>query len=350
MSKHTKVYAVILAGGSGTRFWPKSRQKNPKQFLDMLGQGTLLGQTIRRCKPLIDGKSVFIVTNKTYLQQVKKITKPLGVPHSQILCEPSAKNTAPAIYWAALKINQLDSDAVMVVLPSDHLIQSKSRFQKVLKSAVQLAKKNNLVTFGITPTRPEIGYGYLKVNKEKSCLTVEKFIEKPPLVQAKKYFRQKSYLWNSGMFVWNTKSIQIEFQRQLPKIVSLFKNNPNSSHIQKIWTKLPNISIDYGILENAVRVVAVEAANIGWSDLGSWESLYDIAQKDHKGNYIQGDVLTINSEGSLVMSMKKLVVAIDVKDLIIVDTPDALLITQKTSSQKVKQVVEQLKEQKRKEY
>ena len=336
MNLNSNLHAVILAGGSGTRFWPLSRSNRPKQFLSLVGQGSLLQQTIKRILPKVPAQNIWIVASRNHQKEIKRQVAGLRIPPAQILWEPRGKNTAPAICWAASRIHAVNPQAVMAVFPSDHLITNPAKFGRLLGEAVTLAAREYLVTFGIVPTRPETGYGYLKIKKDANILRVEKFIEKPDLARAKLLVAQKNYLWNSGMFVWKTEAILEAFRKYLPLIYAARGN------MLKAWPKLPGISIDYGILEKAKNVAAV-ATDIGWSDLGSWESLSEALPKDKAGNSLKGNALTLDCQESLIVAGKRLVAAIGVKDLIIVDTPDALLVCPKHRSQDVKKLVETFK-------
>ena len=341
MIKNKNLYAVILAGGAGTRFWPLGRQRQPKQFLKIIGDKSLFQETLRRTRLLVEPRNIFVVTNVQYKTKVQRQMAGLKIPASQILCEPQGKNTAPAICWAASRIQALNPQAVMMVLPSDHLILNVSAFQQTIRRAIMLAEKKYLVTIGIVPTRPETGYGYLKTMKTKRAgrvvWNVERFVEKPSLSKAEVFIKAGNYLWNSGMFVWRTDVILEEFKKYLPEIYDAFnKNTP-----QAIWSQLPSISIDYGIMENAQKVATVPAQNLDWSDLGSWQALSQTIAPANakKGNYLKGKVINIDSEGLFVFGGKRLVAAVGLRDIIVVDTPDALLICRKDSSQKVKDVV-----------
>ena len=337
------LHAVILAGGSGTRFWPVSRQNRPKQFLTLVGKESRLRRTIRRVAPKVLAENVWIVANRRYQKEIKRHTSGLGVRASQILWEPKGKNTAPAIGWAAERIHARDPRAVMVVLPSDHLIQNARAFLNALDKAVRLARQDQLVTFGIVPTRPETGYGYLKTKKAGGILRVERFIEKPDLARAKQFVKNGAYLWNSGMFVWKTETILEAFRKYLPSVYASLREPIGArGNMLKAWPKLPAISIDYGILEKAKNVAAI-AADIGWSDLGSWESLAEILPKDKTGNSLKGNVTALDCRNTLVWANERLVAAVGVQDMIVIDTPDALLVCPKHRSQDVKKLVEMLK-------
>ena len=352
--KKQNIYAVILAGGSGTRFWPLSRKATPKQFLKIIGEHSLFENTILRIRSRVFPKNIFIVTNKLYARQAVGEIKPFGIPRANILAEPEGKNTAPAIGWVAGRIYSRDKNAVMMVLPSDHLITDSNKFLKNLDEAVVLARQNYLVTVGITPTRPETGYGYLKVAKRragnKTVWGVAKFIEKPNLARAKKFFKNGSYLWNGGIFIWRAEAILSEFAKHLPAIYYAFEKRSDAKHAVRIWSKLPSISIDYGILEKAGRIVTVPAKGVGWSDVGSWDALSGVLKKDKNKNTFQGKTIDIESKNICVIGGKRLIVTVGLNGLTVVDTPDALLLCRRDLSQKIRDVVSLLKKQGRGRY
>lgn len=354
MNKNTdNYYAVILAGGSGTRFWPLSRAAYPKQFLKIIGNTSLLQQTVERIKGLIKPSHIYIVTNKDQAKNVVKQLKGTGVKQANILREPSGKNTAPAILWACTTILKKNKDAIFAVLPSDHLITKKQKYLKCLREGFALAARKHLVTFGIQPTRPDTGFGYLKTVKDKglkgSAVSVKQFKEKPSLAVAQKYVQSKDYFWNSGMFVWHCQTLMEKYKVHARKIHTLIGAHNNQKAIAQNWKKLPSISVDYAILEKDQDVVAVVAKDIGWSDLGSWDSLIEVLSDKKNQNITKGDVLVHNARNNYVYSSEKLIAISDVDNLIVVDTPDALLICRKDQSQNVKVVVENLKKRKRKE-
>ncbi len=351
MSIDKNLYAIILAGGSGTRFWPLSRASYPKQFLAIAGKETLLQQTVGRVRSLVAGENIFIVTNAAHRREVGRQLARFKVPRPNILLEPQGKNTAPAICWAAARIHQVNPNAVLAVLPSDHLIQNPNAFLKILEKAVALARREYLVTLGIVPTRPETGYGYLKTVKMKKdgILNVARFTEKPDLATARRFVKSKDYFWNSGMFIWRADVILDEFKKYLPEIYKSVAADPRPARIQKVWKSLPSISVDYGILEKSSRVVAVAAAGVGWSDLGSWESLFEVLPKDAHGNSLQGDVLALDCRNTFVRAEKRLVATVGLEGIVVIDTPDALLVCPGALSQKVKDVAAVLKARRRPE-
>lgn len=337
--ENNNLYAVILAGGVGTRFWPMSTKAMPKQFLKIIGKNSLLQETISRVINRISKDKIVIVTNTAYEKEIAKQVSRFGIPKRNILFEPSGKNTAASICWAAVYIEKRAPGAVMAVLASDHLIANKDKFLGFLEEAVNLAKKDKLVIFGITPSRPETGYGYLKVTKVKSAprdfLKVDKFTEKPDVQTAKKFIKSKNYLWNSGMGVWKSDVVLNEFKQYLPETYNILKRQ----HPISQWQKLENISVDYGILEKSKNVAAIEARGIGWSDVGSWEALWEVLAKDKDGNVLKGSTSLINCKNSLVWADKRKIALIGLNDIVVIDTPGALLVCNKSSSQKVKEVV-----------
>lgn len=346
MKLKNNLYAVILAGGSGTRFWPMSRKNLPKQFLNVIGDATLLAKTVERIKGEVFPSNIYIVTNVLYKGQVIAQIKRFKIPIKNILLEPEGKNTAPAIAWAASIIQRINPQGIMMVFPSDHLIVKQKEFLNCLRQAVHLAQQDYLVTLGIVPARPETGYGYMKVAKKNNIHEVIKFIEKPSLKAAKKFLKAKTFYWNSGMFIWKTEVILGAFDTFLPDVARLLKQG--AYDISKVWGKMPKISIDCGILEKAKRVASVPA-DIGWSDLGSWESLSEVLPKNKEQNISQGQVLHVGSKNNLVFANGRFIAVVGVSDLVIVDTPDALLVMRKDSSQNVREVVAYLERNRRKE-
>lgn len=342
-------YAVILAGGSGTRFWPMSRTDKPKQFLAISGQRTLFEETLDRIKPVINPANVFVVTNKRFKKDILQQTKRFAIPAKNILWEPEGKNTAPAICWAASCIYRRNPQALMAVLPSDHLIAKKKEFLTLLRQALYLSRKGYLVTMGITPNRPETGYGYLQTKKQGNITLVQRFTEKPNAVKAVGFIKKGNYLWNSGMFFWKTSVILDQFRAYQPQIFRGVGPDVSDAQILRNWRRLPSISVDYAILEKAAHVAAVPAKEIGWSDLGSWESLWENLKKDKRGNVAGNDHLVIDCQNVLCVGEKRFVAALGLNDLVIVDTPDALLVCHKGQSQKIREVVDFLKKRKRKE-
>ncbi len=342
------LHAVILAGGSGTRFWPLSRRDHPKQFLKIINQRSLFQGTIERIFPLVPASQIWIVSNLCYQKHIIEQQRTYGIPSAQFLYEPWGKNTAPAIAWAASLIHQRDPESVMIVLPSDHLIQNKPAFWKCLKQALSLARYDFLVTLGIVPTRPEIGYGYLRI-KSSVCAgqkisKVVQFTEKPAEEKARMFLRSGKYLWNSGIFIWKTSVFRRAVAEWLPDVFRIFAKPIAQNEVKRIWSKLPAISVDYGVLEKAKNVATVPAGEIRWTDLGSWQALYEVLKKDKDGNAGERNMTTVDCQNLLVkiQGQKKVRAFLGLKDLIVVDTPDALLICRRDQSQRVKEIVQQL--------
>lgn len=352
-------YAVILAGGVGSRFWPFSRELEPKQFLKIAGKESLLQDTILRLDGLIDRNNTFIITNKAHFYELKKQIEKYNIPEENILLEPEGKNTAPAIGLCARLLSLKDKNALLIVLPADHFVENKSGFVSTIKKAINCAKNGNLVTIGIKPTKPSTGYGYIKIKKcqsvkvskrQKNFYEVEKFLEKPNIEKATKYFKNKDYFWNSGIFIWKADCFLEELRKYLPQLHSLLSLVKHKTDIEKVWHKITPISVDYGIMEHSKRIALVPS-KFFWTDLGSWDALNEILPKNKEGNIIRADVLNHKSSGICVISRSdRLISTIGLKDLIIADTDDALLVCDKYMSQDVKKIVDQLKLSKRKEH
>lgn len=351
-----KVTAVIMAGGRGERFWPKSRNNRPKQFLSLTSDGeTMIQKTVKRLSPLVEAEDIFIVTNAAYTELVKEQLP--DIPAENILAEPCARNTAPCIAFAAAVIGRKYDDAVMLVLPSDHLIGYENIYIKTLKKAVSVAENGkNLVTIGITPTYPETGYGYINFGKEcGDAYEVEKFVEKPDLPTAKKYLASGKYLWNSGMFVWKISSIMADLKAFMPEIYEgalrigeSFGSDDFEETLVKEFAAFTSESIDFGIMEKASDIYTLPGS-FGWDDVGSWLAVERINETDDNKNFTEGDVITVDAERTTICGGKRLIAAIGTSDIIIVDTDDVLLVCSKNNTQDVKKVISQLKEQGRNE-
>lgn len=357
-----KIVAVIMAGGKGERFWPRSRKYMPKQFLNLTDDGkTMIQHTIKRIEPLVEIEDVFVVTNKDYKQLVADQLPEL--PQENILLEPMARNTAPCIGLAATYIRKKYEDAIMVVLPSDHLIKFNGIFINTLKDAIQVAEENdNMVTIGITPTYPETGYGYINFGDEKqgahsnNVYEVERFVEKPHLELAKEYLSSGKYLWNSGMFVWKASTILAQFEQLLPetyKGLMKIEEAIGTSYEEQVLTRefgnFTSESIDYGIMEKTKAIYTLPGS-FGWDDVGSWLALERFNKTNENGNVVSGNVISIDTKNTIVQGSGKLIATIGLEDLIIVDTEDAMLICAKDSTQDVKKVIENLKICNRNEY
>jgi len=344
-------YAVILAGGVGSRFWPFSRELEPKQFMKVVGDESLLQSSIRRLNGVVGPKQIYIVTNNIYFYEVRSQIASFKIPESNIILEPQGKNTAPAAALCAKLISKIDKEAVLLIMPSDHYIRDVQNFRSALKKAIHCAKKDFLVTVGIKPTAPSTGYGYIKVSvRNKDFLLVEKFLEKPRLSDAKKYFKDRSFYWNSGMFVWKASVFLDEVRKYLPGLYANLRLIESVNDIPLVWPKISPISIDYGIMEHS-RLIALIPANFYWTDLGSWDALAAIYPKDINGNIGNNDTFHLDSEGVCIFTKgNRLISTIGLKDTVIVDTPDALLVCDRNKAQDVKRVVEKLKSLKRREH
>ncbi len=347
-----KTTAVIMAGGRGERFWPKSRVERPKQFLSLTSDGrTMIQKTVDRLESLVQPEDIFVVTNESYAGLVKE--QLAQIPGENILLEPAARNTAPCIGLAAAVIRKKYGDAIMMVLPSDHLIKFNQMFVDTLKTAISAAEKGSgLVTIGITPTYPETGYGYIHFGDgsgQPGVYNVRRFVEKPNIELAKEYYNSGEYLWNSGMFVWKASSIVTNLKKHLPDMTEGMQRIYDAAGTESFreivaeeFPKFRSESIDFGVMEKASEVYTIPG-NFGWDDVGSWLALERINRTNEYGNMIQGDVICINTSNTIVCGGKKLIATVGVENLVVVDTDDALLICAKDSTQDVKKVIENLK-------
>jgi mannose-1-phosphate guanylyltransferase/mannose-6-phosphate isomerase len=355
------VYAVILAGGKGTRFWPLSRENCPKQMLKIVGEDTLLRQTIKRLEGSIPQDNVWIVTTDILAQDIRFHLRPLGKAAERIryIIEPVGRNTAPAIALAAITLNKLSPDSVMVVMPSDHIIRDTRQFQDKLRLAVSAAEEGYLVTFGIVPTRPETVYGYIRSgkpfqNSRDEVFHAEGFFEKPNAKTAESFIRRGGYYWNSGIFVWKTAKILKEIKSYIPSVYrGLMKidklRDESDGTIKDLYASLESISIDHGVMEKS-RDVLVIPADLGWCDLGNWTALGDVLERDKVGNIVQGNAIDIGSENCTVIAGDRVLATIGLKDMVVIDTADATLVSSKEMVHEVRKVVETLKRNNREEH
>lgn len=364
-------YGVIMAGGGGTRFWPLSRREMPKQLLNLTGKDTMVNETIDRIAKNVPRENIYIVTNVTQTPPMEKVTAEKIDP-KHILSEPAARNTAACIGYAAVEIRKRYGDGIMCVLASDHYIKNGDVYAEVMDFAMELAEKTDrLVTIGIKPTSPATGYGYIKYNKrvkevghtigEESgkritAYSVEDFVEKPGLSTAKSYVEQGCYLWNSGMFIWKTSVILKYFEELLPdvyecllEIEEAIGTEDEQETIDRVYPKIPKISVDYGIMERADNVVMLEG-DFGWSDVGSWDALDTLYEPDRNNNVIYGEQIHIGSKNCIAYGQNKLIATIGLDNVVIVETEDAILVCDKNKAQDVKKIVEILEEQGKEQY
>ncbi|MBI4708392.1 MAG: mannose-1-phosphate guanylyltransferase [Candidatus Omnitrophica bacterium] len=346
------IHVIVLSGGSGTRFWPLSRQRLPKQFLSVCSERPMIKDTLLRLDKLLPRENIYIAAGLIHKKLIKQCANSLLVPLKNCFFEPSAKNTFSPIVLLSQKISALDPDAVIAVLPSDHFIKDAVSFRKIINKAVSVAKNGCIVTLGITPKSPETGYGYIKIrsdNKERGFYFIEKFTEKPVLAVAKRFVKDRRYYWNAGMFIFKAKVMLEEAKKYMPREAALIGKMHNKTRLENLWDKLPSISIDYAIMEKSAKTALIPA-DFGWSDIGSWQALGEILEKDAQGNIIRGRSITLDCKNSLIFADKRLVAAVGVKDIVIVDTADALLVCAKDKAQDVKQLVELLKKRKYEKY
>jgi len=347
-----------MAGGAGTRFWPASRAHYPKQFLNIIGSGTMLEETLKRVKSLATEEHTIIVSNKEHHQLLHTL---LGENRCVILEEPLGRSTAPCIGLAALYLKKQGIfDKPMVVLPADHFIAEEETFRKILSIGCTLAHEGDIITVGIVPTRPETGYGYLErgeVKREIGGVTVydiKRFVEKPDQKTALKYLNSGKYFWNGGIFIFTPKTILEEIKLHLPSLYAGLQTIEEAMGTSKyhevllsVYQHLPSLSIDYGVMEKTKRTVLTLPGDFGWSDVGSWESVYDLRkeERDKEKNLTQGDVILIDAKSSFVFSLSdKVVVGLGIKDLVIVDTQDVVLVGDLKKSQDIRKIIEALKE------
>ena len=351
--------ALIMAGGKGERFWPRSRVSLPKQFLSLTDDGkTMIQLTVERISPLVNIEDVYIATNKNYKELVKQQLP--GIPEENILCEPVGRNTAPCIGLGAAHVAKKYDDATMIVLASDHLIKNNEIFTETFTQACEVAEKGeNLVTIGITPNYPETGYGYIKYDqntKEGSADAVEKFVEKPVLEVAKEYLADGHYLWNSGMFVWKVSTILNNFKKLLPesyaalmKIKESVGTADEEAVLNKEFMNLEAESVDYAIMEKADNIYIIPG-NFGWDDIGSWLAVGRIKKTDDDNNVVNGNVVTVNTKNCVIEGADKLIATVGLRDMVVVDTKDATLISTKENAGEIKKVLAKLRETGKNQY
>lgn len=353
-----KVYGVIMAGGDGTRFWPLSRQDEPKQLLNLSGKNLMINETIDRISGIIPQNDIFIITNEKQVPKMKSAVLD-RILDNHILSEPSSRNTTACIGYAAIEIIEKYGDGVMCVFPSDHYIENTWEFSNIVKKGIEMAENtDSLITIGIQPTYPSTGYGYIKYDKTEklSAKPVLEFKEKPDLKTARLYIDSQEYVWNSGMFVWRASVILENICTYLPEVYDCLlkiKDSMNTDEeeitIRKIYGQIPAISIDYGIMEKSKDVVVIPG-DFGWNDVGSWDNLGVLYESDAQGNVIVGNQINIDTRNCISFSKKRLITTIGVSDLIIVETEDSILVCDKNRAQDVKLIVDVLKEKGKEEY
>jgi mannose-1-phosphate guanylyltransferase len=340
--------ALIMAGGIGTRFWPLSRKSNPKQFLKIISEVSMIQMTVKRLTPSIKMEDIYIVTASSQVELTKKNLPDL--PEENIIIEPFGMNTAPCLALSASYLaRKYDKSEKMIILPADHLIASKDEFLASLEIGERSAELDNLVTFGIKPNYPATGYGYIEAGPKIDDLrfNVKQFKEKPDLETAEQFLNSGNFFWNSGMFMWKIETILNAYRSYLPKVAEILENinirwneDGLTANISSEYALMPKIPVDIGIMEQAEKRVVIPV-DYGWSDVGSWKALYDISEKDENGNVLNCDFEIINSQNNYVNS-KKFVSLIGVKNLVVVESENALLITDKDHSEDVKKIVEKL--------
>ena len=350
MSAHT--YAVVMAGGSGTRFWPLSRRKHPKQLLELFGRGSLLEQTVERLRPLIPYGRIYVYTNELIWREVcRRLPQ---IPRAQIVAEPASRNTAPTLGVAAHEICRRDPQGLMVVLPADHVIAKPAEFLRVLRAGCQAADaRGSSVVIGLKPTRPDTGFGYVRIGSRpvhvagQKIYAVEQFTEKPPLAVARKYVASGRYLWNGGMFIWRASTLLENLAVHQPRMADQLARlaaagGPRSTmSFRRLFPRFEKISIDYAVMEKISDIYAV-AADIGWNDVGSWAVAYQLKARDADANVRPANSLSLGSRGNMIVTQDKFVVTVGVRDLVIVETDDALLVCAREQSQDVGKAVQAL--------
>ena len=344
-------YGLIIAGGRGTRFWPRSRRASAKQVLSLFGERSLIQQTVDRLRPVLPPERIWILTNE-HLR--KEIVRQLPeVPKSQILAEPAQRNTAPAIGLAAHILKSIDPQAVMGVFPADHVIGRPRDYIRLVKAAFKAASGGKIVVLGIQPRWAETGYGYIEFPEGVKAggaapFDVRSFREKPDAATAARFLAAGNFYWNAGMFFWRTSVLLDALRQFLPKTASLLaslppvRNRQFPARLKSVFPKCENISIDYAVLERASNAVGIAAGDIGWNDVGSWNAVYELQRRDAAGNACQPGTLIESSSGNYVHANGKLVALLGVKDLIVVDTPDALLVADRSRAQQVGELVKRL--------
>ncbi len=352
MSQH--YFGLILAGGRGTRFWPRSRKRSAKQVLNVVGDRTLIQATVERLGPVIPPERIWVLTNEHLRDTIARQLP--QVPKRQILAEPAQRNTAAAIGLAAHVMRAADPDSVMGVFPSDHVVGKLAVFRGLIRQAMKSASEGHLMVAGIQPRWPETGYGYVEFPRGAAAgerAPVKRFHEKPSLAKAKRYLAAGNFCWNSGMFFWRSDALLEQLRQHLPKTATILAALPRfgtRGFAEKLASAFPlceNISIDFAVLERAKNVSGIPAPDFGWNDVGSWNAVYELMSRDEHGNAIALDTLCLDSHNNFVDARGKMVALLGVRDLVVVDTPDALLVTTRERAQQVGDVVKALEKARR---
>ena len=350
----TTTYAVLLAGGVGSRLWPLSREQYPKQLVRLIGEDSLVQSTVKRLTPVVDKNQIRIVCGREHFHEIARHLEIIGIePENKVITEPCGRNTAPAVLLAVLHILAEESDPIICIFPADHVIRDIGQFHEKLQSAIRLAGEGSIVTFGIQPDYPETGYGYIEgadpVNE--GALSTKRFVEKPDKESAQRFIDAGNYYWNSGMFAFKASVILEEFRRYQPKLVDLmsrFGQTP-SRISESDYADLPDVSIDVAIMEKTEKGVVLPS-DFGWSDIGSWKSLYELLPKDERDNVFDGDVIAMGTRNSFVLGRQRLIAVNRLNRIVIVETPDSIFVSDIEHSRDVKAIVARLKEKGRQEY
>ncbi len=349
MARTPRIFPTILAGGSGTRFWPLSRHGRPKQLLPLSGREPLIVETFDRLRGLCAPRDVTVVCGEAHAKAIRQLLPRL--PKTNVLVEPAARNTAPCIGWAALRVLKKDPAGVLLVLPSDHHVANVAGFRSVLRRCAQVAADGTLCTVGIRPTRPETGYGYLRLGSPvgKGVHQVAAFVEKPDAKRAAAYLSLGNYLWNGGIFAFRADAILEEIERQLPalhrvlqRLAPAIGTRREAAALRSWFPKAPSISIDYGVMERARRVACIEA-DVGWSDLGSFGALPEVRAVDKAGNVVEGEALLIDCKDCVVLAGRRPVAVVGLSQVVVVDSGDAVLVVPRDRCQNVREVVAELR-------
>jgi len=347
------VYPVLLAGGSGTRLWPVSRELYPKQLVKFIGKDSLVQATVKRLLPLLESDRIRVVCGEQHLHEIARHLEDIGIsPEGKVYCEPTGRNTAPAILLAAFHIRRIDPEAIMCIFPADHVIADTAGFQEKLVTAVRLADNGHVVTFGIRPSYPETGYGYVEGGdaSDGGALRLKRFVEKPDEATARSYLAAGNFFWNSGMFAFKLAVILEEFGKHQPEMLAAMETvfSPGGRIAGEDYCRLADISIDYAIMEHTDRGVVLPS-DFGWSDIGSWKAVYDFLPKDGQRNVIDGDVIAKDTHSCFIMAYERLIATNRISNLVVVETPDSIFVSDLDHSRDVKSIVQALKQQNRQE-